>query len=216
MPENENPIVTALYPEQHEQAAQSLGRAFIHDPTFKAIIPDITDPVARAEHLAELFRAMLAIQRRTGQPVFGVVDNGRVAAAALTEGIGHPGALSLIATGLGQMPRLLRAVGLGGLVRALNLFSVLADNHPKEPHLYLQILGCDPPFQGKGYGKALVDRLALEARVRPEIAGVYLETMTEANVAFYSSRGYEVVGELYPLGVRSWRMYQRKPRTAAT
>ena len=65
MPENENPIVTALYPEQHEQAAQSLGRAFIHDPTFKAIIPDITDPVARAEHLAELFRAMLAIQRRT-------------------------------------------------------------------------------------------------------------------------------------------------------
>jgi hypothetical protein len=34
--------------------------------------------------------------------------------------------------------------------------------------------------------------------------------MTEANVAFYSSRGYEVLGELYPLGVRTWRMYQRK------
>jgi ribosomal protein S18 acetylase RimI-like enzyme len=95
-------------------------------------------------------------------------------------------------------------------VRALNLFSVLAENHPKEPHLYLQILGVDPPFQGKHYGGALLDRLKLEASVRPEIAGVYLETATEANVAFYSSKGYEVLGELYPLGVRTWRMYQRK------
>jgi len=39
---------------------------------------------------------------------------------------------------------------------------------------------------------------------------VYLETATEANVAFYSSKGYEVLGELYPIGVRTWRMYQRK------
>ena len=90
MPENGKPYVTALYPEQDNQAAESLGRAFINDPTFKAIIPDITDPVERATHLADLFRGMLAIERRSGQPVFGVVDdNGRVVAAALTEGVGH-------------------------------------------------------------------------------------------------------------------------------
>ena len=210
MPENGKPYVTALYPEQHDQAADSLGRAFINDPTFKAIIPDITDPVERATHLADVFRGMLAIERRSGQPVFGIVDNGRVVAAALTEGVAHAGALGMITTGLGQMPRMISAIGMGGLWRGLNLVSVLSDNHPKEPHIYLQVLGCDPPFQGKGYGKALVDRLAFEAKARPEIAGVYLETMTEANVAFYSSRGYEILGELYPLGVKTWRMYQRK------
>jgi ribosomal protein S18 acetylase RimI-like enzyme len=210
MPENLGPLVTTIYPEQHDQAAVSLGRAFVNDPTFKPIIPDITEPVARAEHLADLFRVILAIGRRTGQPVFGIVDNGRVVAAAITEGVGHPGALSMIAGGLGQMPRMVRAIGWGGIVRALNLFSVLSENHPKEPHLYLQILGVDPPFQGKHYGSALLDRLKVEASVRPELAGVYLETATEANVAFYSSKGYEILGELYPLGVRTWRMYQRK------
>ncbi len=210
MPDNGKPIVTVLYPEQHEQAAVSLGRAFIHDPAFKAILPDITEPVARAEHLADLFRAQLAVERRTGQPVFGVVYEGRVVAAAMTEGMGHSGILGLVVTGLGQMPRLVRGVGWGGLVRALKIFGVLAQHHPKEPHLYLPTLGVDPDFQGKGYGKALLDRLALEARVRPEIAGVYLETGTEANVAFYSSKGYEIMGELYPIGVRQWRMYQRK------
>ena len=105
---------------------------------------------------------------------------------------------------------MVRGVGWGGLVRTLKLFGVLAPKHPEEPHLYLQFLAVDPAFQGKGYGKALLDRLALEARARPEITGVYLETGTEANVAFYSSKGYEILGELYPLGVRQWRMLQRK------
>jgi ribosomal protein S18 acetylase RimI-like enzyme len=210
MPESQTPLVTMLYPEQHEQAAVALGRAFISDPTFKSILPDITEPVARAEHLSDLFRVLLAVERRNGQPIFGVVDNGRAVGAALTEGTGHPGALGLLMTSLGQIPRMVRGVGWGGIVRALNLFSVLSENHPKEPHLYLQLLGVDPAFQGKHYGGALLDRLKLEASARPEIAGVYLETSTEVNVAFYSSKGYEVLGELYPLGVRTWRMYQRK------
>ena len=210
MAENQTPMVTVVFPEQHDQAAVSLGRAFVNDPTFKAILPDIAESVARAEHLADLFRVILAIERRNGQPVFGIVDNGRVVGAAITEGVGHPGVFSMLASGLGQMPRMVRAIGFGGIVRALNLFSVLAENHPKEPHLYLQVLGVDPPFQGKHYGGALLDRLKLEASVRREIAGVYLETATEANVAYYSSKGYEVLGELYPIGVRTWRMYQRK------
>ena len=210
MAENGRPIVSVLYPEQHEQAAVALGRAFINDPGFKVILPDITEPVARAEHLADLFRAQLAVERSSGQPVFGIVDNGRAVAAAVTEGVGHGGVLGLVVTGLFQLPRLVRGVGFGGMIRALRMFGMLARHHPKEPHLYLQTLGVDPDFQGKGYGKALLDRLALEARVRPEIAGVYLETGTEANVAFYSSKGYEILGELYPLGVKQWRMFQRK------
>jgi ribosomal protein S18 acetylase RimI-like enzyme len=108
------------------------------------------------------------------------------------------------------MPRLVRAIGWGGIVRAMNMFSVLAENHPREPHLYLQLLGVDPAFQGRHFGGALLERLKLEAGARKELAGVYLETATEANVAFYSSKGYEVLGEIFPLGVRMWRMYQRK------
>ena len=210
MAENRAPIVTVVYPEQYEQAAVSLGRAFINDPTFKPIIPDITEPTERAAHLTDLFRVMLAIERRHGQPVFGVVDDGRVVGAAVTEGVAHPSVAGFLLTGLAQMPRLVRAIGWGGIVRAMNMFSVLAENHPKEPHLYLQLLGVDPAFQGRHIGGALLERLKLEAGARNELAGVYLETATEANVAFYSSKGYEVLGELFPLGVRIWRMFQRK------
>src|SRR5260370_40982881 len=110
MAENQPPLVTTIYPEQHDQAAVTLGRAFVNDPTFKAILPDVTEPVARAEHLADLFRVILAIERRNGQPVFGIVDNGRVVAAAVTEGGGHPSTLAMIVGSLDQMPRMVRAI----------------------------------------------------------------------------------------------------------
>jgi ribosomal protein S18 acetylase RimI-like enzyme len=170
----------------------------------------VTEPVARAQHLADLFRVVLAIERRYGQPVFGVIHDGRVVGAAITEGIAHPSTVGFMATGAAQMPRLVRAIGWGGVWRAMNLFNVLAENHPKEPHLYLQVLGVDPGYQGRHFGAAMLERLKIEAGARSELAGVYLETATEVNVAFYSSKGYEVLGEIYPLGVRLWRMFQRK------
>src|SRR5882757_7589949 len=210
MPDDNKPVVTVLYPEQYEQAAIALGRAFIDDPTFKPILPDITEPVARANHLADLFRVMLAIERRHGQPTFGVIEGGRVMAAAVTEGIAHPTTVGFMLAGIPEMPRLVRAIGWGGIVRAMQMFNVLALNHPREPHLYLQLLGVDPAYQGMRFGGALLDRLKLEAAIRPEIAGVYLETATEANVAYYSSKGYEVLSEIYPLGVRIWRMFLSK------
>jgi hypothetical protein len=46
--------------------------------------------------------------------------------------------------------------------------------------------------------------------MRPDLDGVYLETGTEANVAYYSRNGYEIIGEFYPLGVRMWRMFQAR------
>ncbi|HUO04777.1 MAG TPA: GNAT family N-acetyltransferase [Candidatus Binataceae bacterium] len=210
MADNGKPTVTILYPEQHEQAAVALGRAFINDPSFKPVVREVADPVIRARLLAEIFRAMLAVERHHGQPVFGVVDNGQVVGVAATEGTSIVSVLSMMVTGIGQLPRMLRAAGWGGMLRGFNMMDVLARNHPKEPHLYLQALGVDPDFQKKHYGKALLERLRLEAAIRTDVAGVYLETATEANVAFYSAHGYEVIGELFPQGVRIWRMYQRK------
>ncbi|MGH7813210.1 MAG: GNAT family N-acetyltransferase [Candidatus Binataceae bacterium] len=208
MAESGRPVVSILYPEQHEQAAVALGRAFINEPSLRPVIRPVTDPVARAKLTAELFRAMLSVERRHGQPVFGIVDGGRVVGAAVTEGTMKISVANMIITGLGQTGRMLRAAGWGGMMRGVSILDVLAKLHPKEPHLYLQTLGVDPDFQRKHYGSALLERLRLEASLRPEISGVYLETTTEDNVAFYSAHGYEILGECHPQGVRVWRMFQ--------
>jgi GNAT superfamily N-acetyltransferase len=80
---------------------------------------------------------------------------------------------------------------LPSVVRGLNQ----ADRrHPTEPHLYLALLGCDPPAQGQGRGGAalapgleLADRDGLPA---------YLETSTERNLRFYARFGFRVVDQV--------------------
>ena len=100
------------------------------------------------------------------------------------------------------------ALGWGGTLRALRLTDELLRNRPKEPHIYLNLLGVDPDYQRRHFGIALLDHLRELAALRSNLAGVYLETATEANVAYYTSAGYEVLGEIFPLGVRMWRMMQ--------
>ncbi len=209
MAEDRKPLVSLIYPELQEQAAIALGRAFIDDPMLKPLVPEIADPARRAAVLSELFRALFAVERKTGQPTFGVIADGKVVAAAVTEGIGHPSIIDVTTAGLSHFPRLVRSLGWGGVQRALTLFRILSSSHPREPHLYLQALGVDPDYQKRHFGVALLEHLRDQAESRPDVDGVYLETGTEANVAYYNGRGYEVIGELNPLGIRVWQMFQR-------
>src|SRR5262245_44275137 len=126
MPEDGKPLVSLVYPEMQDQAALALGRAFIDDPMFRALIPEIPDPAKRAAILTELFHAMFAVERKTGQPTFGVIGDGKVIAAAVTEGTGRPSAIDVTTAGLGETPRLLRALGWTGVQRALSLFRILS------------------------------------------------------------------------------------------
>jgi len=176
MPAEEKPLVSLVYPELQDQAAVALGRAFIDDPMFKALIPEIPHPAKRAEILTEMFHAMFAVERKTGQPTFGVICDGKVIAAAVTEGAGRPSTFDVTTAGLGETPRLLRALGWAGVQRALTLFRVLSSSHPHEPHLYLQALGVDPDYQKRHFGVLLLDYLRAQARAGPTVTGVYLET----------------------------------------
>jgi GNAT superfamily N-acetyltransferase len=83
------------------------------------------------------------------------------------------------------------ATYLPGVVRGLNQVD---RRHPKQPHLYLALLGCDPPAQGQGRGSAaLAPGLALADR---EGLPAYLETSKERNLDFYARFGFRVTEEV--------------------
>ncbi|HVN28730.1 MAG TPA: GNAT family N-acetyltransferase [Candidatus Binataceae bacterium] len=205
----QRPTAAVLFPEQYGEAARALGRAFINDPPIRVLLPEPADPVERARLLTYFFEAMLGIQRNTGEPVIGVVIDNKVVAAAILESGGVPVA-SLVLHGLLQMPRMVKGIGWDGLWRGIQLQGELLKNHPHEPHIYLNFLGVDPDYQRHHCGSAIIEELRRLASMRSKLAGVYLETGTEENVAYYSARGYETLGEIHPLGCRMWRMLQRR------
>ena len=212
MANSERPRVCLLFPTQYAEAAGVLGRAFVDDPLLKAIVPPTPDANARARRIGALFDVVLRLQGRDGQPVVGVMQGGRVGAAAVIEHLaGAPSTAAAVLHGLPTLPRLVRAVGWGGVTRAISVMDTLARNRPPEPHLYLNILGVEPSLQRRHFGVAILDYLREQASFRGDFVGVYLETATEANVAYYSHVGYRVLNEIYPLGVRMWRMLQPRP-----
>ena len=207
------PRVPLLFPNEYAEAAAVLGRAFAEDPLLLAIVGPASDPQDRARRMTGVFASVLRDHRSHGQPVWGVIADGRVAAAAVVEHVvSPPSALSMALGGLSGLPALVRAIGWSGLMRGLSALDTLTRNRPPEPHLYLNILGVEPSLQRRHFGAAILDHLREQAAPRVGWAGVYLETATEANVAYYTRFGYRVIGEIYPLGVRMWRMLQ--PRAA--
>ena len=214
MAQNPWPHVSLVFPEHDADAAAVLSRAFVADPLIVAISPEPKEPEERGRRLTGLFATAIRAHRAAGQPVFGVFDDGRLVAGAVVEGTTHPAAAATIFNGLMTLPTMVRAVGWDGAWRAIKLVDMLARNHPPKPHLYLNILGVEPAFQGRHGGVAILDHLRDLVTARSDLAGVYLETATETNVAYYSRNGYEVIGEFSPLGVRMWRMFQ--PRRAVS
>jgi predicted N-acetyltransferase YhbS len=93
------------------------------------------------------------------------------------------------------MIRLPLKVGLRGSVRVLNSISATEPFHKQVegPHWYLLALGTRPERQGQGLGSALMEIGTAQA----DAAGIptYLETATDADIAYYGKRGFEVIGQ---------------------
>jgi GNAT superfamily N-acetyltransferase len=206
MPDVDEPQVSALLPERDCEVAVVLGRAFINDPPLKVVLSDVNDPVERARVLSRVFTLELTFQRHHGQPIYGIIREGKVVAAVVTEMAHCISTGTMRLTDYAMLPRLVAALGLGGTLRAIRLAKELSQNRPAEPHLYLRLIGVDPGHQGCHYGTALLGHLHALASLRTDLFGIYLETATERNVAYFEHAGYQLLGEMRPLGVRMWRM----------
>ena len=110
--------------------------------------------------MGQMFAVALASQRSSGQPLVGVLQEGRVGAAAIIEQVGRPPSIaSMVLHGFALVPALVRIGGLAGMRRAVAALDVLSRNRPAAPHIYLNVLGVEPALQRRHFGVALLDWL---------------------------------------------------------
>jgi GNAT superfamily N-acetyltransferase len=80
-------------------------------------------------------------------------------------------------------------------------------HHPKDRHWYLQMLGTQPDWQGKGVGSAIIAPVLERCDRTGE--RVYLESSKEQNIPFYARHGFEVTDEVHiPKGPTVWAMWR--------
>ncbi len=190
-------------PEEILKLAAVLTAAFSKDPVHLWLFPDAEQ---RKRNHPRMFEGFL----RYGMRHALIYTTNDLEGAAIWES--PRSALSML---IGQTELGLRiAPAFGRRVFAIARdMHVLPQLHPKAPHWYLPMLGCDPTHQGKGVGGALL-RVILD-RCDRESLPAYLEASREENVPYYQRFGFEVVGPTrLGNGPFVWRML-RAPRKAA-
>jgi ribosomal protein S18 acetylase RimI-like enzyme len=178
-----------------------LTSAFLDDPLYRILIPGTED---RRRSLQALWSALIKTSTRFGM-VSTTPDIAGIA-CWLAPGNADLGLWPMVRTGL-ALPRAMMHFPADSRTKFLEMVSAtdrIRRQHLPQPHWYLWALAVDPTRQSRGIGSAL-----LSATLRHADAGglpCYLETETEANVAFYSHRGFAVVHEGEFAGLRLWSM----------
>ncbi|HKJ26246.1 MAG TPA: GNAT family N-acetyltransferase [Anaerolineales bacterium] len=181
--------ITTITRERLKEAADVLQQAFAADPMMQYIFA--TSESSLEESGQKLFIFSCEVRLLLDWPLYGVVDSSRklvgVAGLSLPGEAHWPPALQQVYDDFKQ------TAGPES-TRRLEAYSELDDTgRPSEPHFQLGVIGVLPETQGKGYGGLMMAELHRMAESDPTSTGVWLDTETENNVAYYQKRGYQVV-----------------------
>jgi ribosomal protein S18 acetylase RimI-like enzyme len=166
------------------QLAAMLARAFHDDPVMAWFLRS----ERRRPKYAERFFAW-QLHRLLGQEQVHAAADGSSAALWALPGQWRESTWQALQLFVALIPAL-----AGHLPSAARGVDRVEKRHPPEPHLYLAVLGTDPPAQGRGIGSALL-RPGLELCDREGLPA-YLESSKESNVAFYGRFGFRVTEEV--------------------
>ena len=99
--------------------------------------------------------------------------------------------------------------GAGRMKRSSDYIDARHGRLAPDKHLYLQVIGVDPQFQGKGYAGKLIRPML--ARIDREALPCYLETLDERNVKIYEHFGFEMVEKsaIPKTSLTNWAMLRR-------
>ncbi|MED5389523.1 MAG: GNAT family N-acetyltransferase [Pseudomonadota bacterium] len=188
-------------PHDIQRIAQVLSRAFHQDPLFCHFFPD----EQHRQPLSGLtFQFLARLASRRGEIVMPS-ENLEGVAVWMPSASLHRSVLDMVR--FGALPMLRQ--GPAAVKRQLDAGDAMQRLHHSlmpRPHAYLQLLGIDPPYQGRGLATTLLqptlDRLDREG------LPAYLDTHNANNVSLYQRFGFEVVHEGVMPGtdVRHWAM----------
>jgi len=188
--------------QTYHQAAQVLGIAFEDEPVSVAVYHSFS-PERRVQALTVDFSAELSVCIRKGYPI-QINEDGKIVASAV---IYPPGAYPLPT--IDEWLIVLKSIignGLYDIRGWLKWLNEIDKHHPVEAHYYLEYLGVEPGYQGKGFGSAILKHLIDKA---DELGvGCYLENANPRNITFYQRSGFRIIRELEIIGIPTWFMWR--------
>ena len=189
--------------EDVPRLAGALSRAFDSDPPMRWLLPDSGTRVERARRLFDVMLRRVHLGRDYCYTTEDVVGG----ALWVPPGTWRLGVVDQVVL----LPGMLRVFGRG-LARAQRALTVMESGHPTVPHYYLDSLGVEPEWQGRGLGSALMQPVL--ARCDAERMPAYLNAGSPRSRDLYLRHGFKVTEEfrLPDGGPPLWRMWREPAR----
>lgn len=192
------PIIRDAAPDDLDTLVETLSDSFAQDPMFNWVFP-------RTPLYPAFFR-MLVRDVYLPRGIVHIEAQGRAAALWLP-----PEERFKMAPRLGQLRfgvTMVRQGGLRPVWRVLQQGSVFSKHLPREPHYYLQFIGCRHSDQGRGIGSELLEQgiKICDERGMP----AYLECSNSRNVPLYERHGFEIRSQqaVAKNGPMAWFMWR--------
>jgi GNAT superfamily N-acetyltransferase len=195
---NTAPTIRDAVTADLDTLVDTLSDSFVEDPMFNWLFPNT--------QLYPFFFRMLVKDVYLPRGIVHIDEQDRAAALWLPpeQRLKVAPRLRLLRFGL----KLIRVNGLRSVWRIWRQSSIFARHHPKEPHYYLQFIGCRRSEQGRGIGAALLKQgtRICDERGMP----AYLECSNPRNVPLYERHGFVVTSQqaLGKNGPVAWFMWR--------
>jgi GNAT superfamily N-acetyltransferase len=185
-----------------DDVVRVLCAAFVDYPVMRYVLGELGDYPERLRTLIGFFHGARVLQ---GDPILGIAERGELVAVAVCTAPGGvaPPELALL------RERTWAALGADALARYEDCVRAWDSTGVDEPNIHVNMLAVVPVAQGRGYGRALLERVQAMSRERADSRGVTLSTESERNVALYRHLGYRVVGRAtIAAGVETWDFFR--------
>jgi ribosomal protein S18 acetylase RimI-like enzyme len=202
------PLLVELGESDLGDAVSVLARAFRDNPLNRAVIRS-RRPARRERANAAGLRAQLPATLGRGRLLGARLQDPEPAPLQGVLVAAPPFGRPLPLPSLGARLRVAWVQGAGVARRWAEVHELLVAHEPAAPHWYLSLLGVRPECQGRGVGRALLDRFLSEVDALGDRA--FLETDRPENLGFYGKAGFRTVGELRVFSVPVW-LLERSPR----
>ncbi|KAA1173967.1 GNAT family N-acetyltransferase [Marinobacter salinexigens] len=192
--ENKNniePVIVRLDAEAENEARSILFSAYKDEPTFQYLF-DHRKPGYETRVRATI-RELIELYMELDQDAIGVMVDDTLVAVAF---IGDPELRMNLTEQLGWRIRMVLTAGFASTRRYLDYHHAIQSMLPQPLAHQLPLMGVNPKYQNKGYGRVLLKAVERLCSENPRGSGLVLDTGNSRYLPFYESEGFRSLGKI--------------------
>jgi len=183
------PMIVRLDASARNEAISILVHAYRDEPTFRYLF-DHRKP-GYQQRVRATVRELIDLYFELDQEAIGILVNDSLVAVAF---IGEPELRLNLSDQISWRIRMTLTAGFASTRRYMDYHERIKALLPQPQAHQLPLMGVNPAYQNKGYGRMLLKTVETLCAENPRGSGLVLDTGSSAYLPFYESEGFRSIG----------------------